>query len=82
MTVSKWSPVTTDVPHESDLGLVLLNIFISNTDSGIKCTLSKFADIKLSGMVDMIEGRETIQSDLDKIEIRAHVNLMKFYKSQ
>ena len=41
------------------MGLVLFNIFISDTDDGIECTLSKFADdTKLS----------VIQRDLDRLE--------------
>jgi len=40
------------------LGLVLFNIFDGNMDSGIECTLSKFADnTNLCGAADALEGR-------------------------
>ena len=82
-SMSKWRPVMRHVPWGFVLGLVLLNSFINNMDDVIKCTLSKFAvDTKLSSVLDTAERRNAIQKDLDKLERRAHMNLMRTNKGK
>ena len=49
----------------------------------IECTLRKFAeDTKLCGAVNMLEGRDAIQNDLDRLQRWACMNLVRFNKAK
>ena len=65
------------------LAYALFSIIIIDIDGGIECTLSKFAeDSELGGVVDTLEARVATQSNPDRLEEWANVNLMKFNRAR
>ena len=57
----------------------LFNIFISDLDKRVKSTLFKYADnIKMWGDVSMLDRRNRLQSDLDRLQGWADENGMGF----
>ncbi|KAK4816467.1 hypothetical protein QYF61_017195 [Mycteria americana] len=62
-------PVTSGIPEELILGLILFNVFISDLDGGAECTFCKLAnDMKLGGVADTADRCAAIHRDLDRLE--------------
>ena len=70
---------TCDKGCSSGLGIETYTTFADNMDSEFECTLSKFAsDTKPCGAVNILEGQDATQKDLDRLERWAHAVVMKF----
>lgn len=66
-TFSHEQPITSAVPQGSTPDPKLLNVFISDLNYGMKCSLLKFVDgNKLSGEVNASERRAALQEDQDR----------------
>ena len=75
--------VTCGVSQGSVLGLDLFSIFITDIDSRIECTLSKFADdTTMNGAADTVEERDAIQRNMDLLKKWAHKNLVRLNRAK
>jgi len=70
--------VSSGVPQESTLGLILFSILLSDLNNETECTINKFAeDTKPRRVADTPEGHADIQRDLNRLEKWPDGNLMK-----
>ena len=74
---SNRQTVMSGVPHGSVMGLTVCNIFKTNLNDGIECTLTKFVE---GGEVVVPEERATLERDLSGLEDWANKNYMSFSK--
>ena len=57
------------IPQGSVLGQAAFNIFVGDMDSRIECIVRKLADdTKLCDVVNILDRRDAIQRDLDRLE--------------
>ncbi|KAJ7409060.1 rna-directed dna polymerase from mobile element jockey-like [Willisornis vidua] len=69
--------------QSSILGPVLFNILINDLDTGLTGIPRKLANAtKLGGAVNSLQGREALQTNLERLEIWTITNYMKFNKGK
>lgn len=79
-TKSSWSQIICGVCLGSILWQYCLTSLFSVWNDGAECTLSRFANRRLIGIVDIVGRYDTIQRDLNRMEKWAIRNLIKFNK--
>lgn len=77
VSMSGWRSERGGVSQKLILGQVQFNIFMNDVGKAIRCTLSIFANTRLSGAVDTAEGRNVVQRDLE-FKVQARGKAMRF----
>lgn len=61
---------------------VQIKIITKWYSAAVQCDFESLHDTKLSGTVDMLEGKDTIKWDFDRLEELSNGNLMKLNKAK
>lgn len=71
VTLIEDSLINDASPQELVLESLLMNVYTKNLNEGMESTLSSFADSNTHrGTVNMLEGRDVVQMDYNKLEER------------
>ena len=82
---SKWSPVTSGIPHGSVLGTILLVVFFNDLPDVVHSTIKIFADLQTMlsyGTMTSDQDRKQIQKEIDKLSDWSDRWLLKFNNSK
>lgn len=74
--------LTNGVPWRSVLEPVLLRVFANDLEDGIEYSLSMLAGYMTLRAVNKLEGRISVQKDVNRLEKLADGNLMNFRKDK